>query len=170
MLEITCRVTEEVLYAGDTVIFLLHGTQFQEIDNYIILAQCHGHIHIDHRWLKLPKKFPEIISEIPSNSSDQPSNIPNAPVIFASNKSSDNSACVLTTSKIPLATSQLFKDGVFFEFEIPHDAFPSYKGLCATISYYLTITIQQPEGTRLMHYPFTIGGVCDGKAPTYRMK
>eukprot|EP00600_Ochromonadales_sp_CCMP1393_P008402 CAMPEP_0174970814 /NCGR_PEP_ID=MMETSP0004_2-20121128/9624_1 /TAXON_ID=420556 /ORGANISM="Ochromonas sp., Strain CCMP1393" /LENGTH=365 /DNA_ID=CAMNT_0016220651 /DNA_START=313 /DNA_END=1410 /DNA_ORIENTATION=- len=66
--------------------------------------------------------------------------------------------CIFSTSRMIVSPTDIFDNGVFLEFGIPIDILPSYRGLCATVNYYLTLTVQHVAETEIMNFPLIFQG------------
>jgi hypothetical protein len=153
-MDIVCSLARDHYPIGETAVILLKGSASSVFDNAVFSGQIHGHVHADSRWIKLDNKLKEFQKLPPSHSPDHLTAIPLDP----SGLHESSSYCCFTTSKVTISPSHLFECGVFLEFLIPNGCFPSFKGLSGGVSYYLTITVQNPTGKSFLHYPLQING------------
>ena len=85
----------------------------------------------------------------------------------------DSSVCIYTTPIEILPFNALMNEGVILQYDIPHECLPSFRGLCCSIQYYLTITIIKRDETarfketKYMNFPFVVYGRGTSKTPHY---
>jgi hypothetical protein len=165
---LNCVVPNDFFIAGETAICLLKGSDIAEIvskyESAIFFAQVHGHINADFRWLKSTSKLADIFIG-PSNLTldSIPSSVDN-PVSLPSQWSSQ---CIFLTSRIAISPTHIIEGGVFLEFEVPRDTFSSFKGLCASINYYVNITVQHPTGKEELNFPINVTGFGSDRTPCH---
>lgn len=158
---ISCSFSKKSLPAGVTAVCLLKGSptfgtrgETTTYEHSIIFAQIHGHISADFRWLKSSAKLQDIIAE-PSLSIDNIQFPVADPTPLVNHHTSH---CIFSTSRIALSPTHVFDQGAILEFELSDQSIPSYKGLCATVCYYLTLYIQCPTHTEVAHFPVQVHG------------
>lgn len=159
MNHIQCFTSGECLEPGTAVIFVT-AEHSEHLLNSTVFAQVHGHVNVDLRWLTSSIKLSDVFIVSPQDPAVHFSSDPVPAGV------QNTSSPIFTTSKVPLSPTSLIKNGVLVEFSIPKDILPSFKGLVASITYYITITVQSPEHSQSMHFPITLNGV-GSSAKTY---
>jgi hypothetical protein len=153
---ISCVLPRDYFAAGETALCLLKGagvgTRFAKST---VSAQVHGHISADFRWLRSSKKLEEFFLDPPTSSIEKTHLTAADPIPLAANHAS---YCIFSTSRVAISPSHIAEGGTFLEFEVPADALPSYKGLCATTTYYVTIFVQYPTHTETVDFPIIVRG------------
>ena len=165
---ICCVVEKRSLSAGATAVCLVKGTpanaaagECTTYEHSIIFAQIHGHISADFRWLKSSVKLNDLFAE-PSLSIDNTQFAVSDPIPLLQHHTTN---CIFSTSRIALSPTHVFDQGVLLEFELPEHTLPSYKGLCASMCYYLTLHIQCPTYTEIANFPIQIHGTGSATSP-----
>lgn len=154
-MEIFCQFSDEVYLSGKVAVVLLRGQNANEdIFSATVFAQVHGHINTDFRWMDSVKNLREIFLDAPTMTFDQVQHSLGDPLV----PNNHGSVCIFATSRTALSPSFLFKRGILLEFEIPSDIIPSFKGLCASVNYYVTVSFRFATSTRVMHFPLTVSG------------
>lgn len=160
MNEIQCHIAGKSYFAGVAVIYLTSNSS-ELFSNATIFVQVHGHIQVDYRWLKQNIPMSESFAPSAYNfDSTHSVDDPNMPAGMSS-----SSALIFTSSKVPVSPTNLVQKGVFIEFEIPKDALPSFKGLCACINYYASVTVQSTSGTNTVHFPIIVNAIGSQSKP-----
>jgi hypothetical protein len=131
-------------------------------DSAIIFAQVHGHISADFRWLNTPKKIQEVFIEHQGPSLENTQLTVPPPLIIGQHHTS---SCIFTTSRVALSPSHVFEEGTFLEFEVPDGSLPTFRGLCASVSYFITLTVQYQTETETMNYPLVVQGAGSAAIP-----
>jgi hypothetical protein len=158
---IHCFLPSDHMTCGETALCLLrgkilHGGANQHVEKSIMFAQILGYISIDFRWINSSKNIKDHFLDA-SAASIEKIHLPSIdPLPVMPNHAS---CCVFSTSRIAISPTHIYEGGTFLEFDIPHDALPSFKGLCATVSYFLTINVQFPTTTETLTFPFFVQGV-----------
>ncbi len=153
MLDITCYLCKEQYLVGESAVLLIKGHANALLDDATILGQIHAHTSADSRWIKTDNKYLDFVKSSAQNQSEVFS-IPSNPTTVPHHIS----YCCFATSRLTLSPSHLFESGVFLEFQIPVGSFPSFKGLSGGTAFYLTVSVQTPNGMKQMHYPFNVNG------------
>lgn len=139
---------------GVAIVCLIKGRNSgADFANAIIFAHVHGHISVDYRWLKTEKRITDTIVEPPGPFVDSYVYPVADPVPLAQHHTS---ACIFSSSRCTLSPSHIFGSGTFIEFEIPRGSLPTFRGLCASVHYFVTLTVQFQDGTEVHHYPMTV--------------
>lgn len=165
---ISCACAEKDICAGEIAVCLLRGLgdqvaeYFPKYENSIVFAQIHGHISADFRWLKTTTMLADVFTEPPSVTIDHVQNIPVNPAVLSAHYSTH---CIFMTNKVAVAPSHIFDGGVFLEFEMPKDALPSFKGLCSSINYFASISIQHTASTEVFNFPLEVRGSGSARSP-----
>lgn len=131
-------------------------------ENSIVFAQVHGHISADFRWLKTTTKLTDVFTDLPGIMIDNVQNVAANPVVLPAHYSTH---CIFVTNKIAVAPSHIFDDGVFLEFEMPKEALPSFKGLCASINYFISVSIQHTSSVEVFNFPMSMRGSGSARNP-----
>lgn len=151
-MDISCSFGRIIHRAGGLVVVHLKGSAKNRCSkDAVILAQAHGYIHVDSKWMRGNADLEKLIIQTTQSAVFQKVQIPKSFPLF-----SNSTYCTFLTSKEVIQVSHLCNDGVFLQFELPHDAYPSFKGLSVTIQYLITISIQLPTGTKYVHFPFRV--------------
>lgn len=165
---INCVVSKRSLPAGVTAVCLVKGStgialvgESPYYEHSILFAQVHGHISADFRWLKSSTKLHELFAE-PSLSIDNTQFSVSDPTPLLQHHTSH---CIFSTSRIALSPTHVFDQGTLLEFELPGHSIPTYKGLCATVCYYLTLHIQCPTFTEVVNFPLHVHGTGSATLP-----
>lgn len=160
---ISCIFSKDYVCTGETVVCLIKGTQrTSELENAIFFAQVHGHENTDFRWLKSTKKVNEVFLESTVLSLDNTQLYVNDPLSGAQHHTS---TCIFSTSRVAVSPTHVFEGGTFLEFEIPHGALPTYKGLCASIHYFVSLVIQLQTVTEVLNFPMIVQGTGSSTIP-----
>ena len=163
---ISCTLSSDSVCGGETALFLLRGSNSKSpsnrFENSIIFAQIHGHINADFRWLKSSKKIQDYFIDPQSSSLEKFQASVVDPLPVAANHTS---YCIFSTSRVAVSPTHIFERGSFLEFEVPGDILPSFKGLCASINYYITLFIQFPASNETIDFPIVITGVGSSSVP-----
>jgi hypothetical protein len=160
---ISCLYPSNYACSGETIVCLVKGTEKTAAhDNAIIFAQVHGHISADFRWLSTSKKIHEIFMDHQGPSLEHTQLTVPPPLILGQHHTS---SCIFSTSRVALSPSHVFEEGTFLEFEIPDGALPTFRGLCASMSYFITLTVQYQTETETMNYPLIVQGAGSASLP-----
>jgi len=129
-----------------------NNTNDNNTKGYSIYIQSLGHIQVDSRWIK--------------EDTNQCTNIFKQELLVLHNmninklpKLDNKSYYIFATSRKKYISNNC-NDEICIYFDLPNDLLPSYKGLCAVISYYINITIlnQKTGEKRIFQYPYQIVG------------
>ena len=162
---ISCILSKKYLCAGETELCLVKGSStngMESFDNSIVFAQIHGHFSADFRWFKSNKRIQEIFVDSPMSFMEK-IQLPESRQAIQSPHHSSH--CIFATSRIALSPTHIFEGGTFLEFNVPRDSIPTFKGLCATVSYFLTLFIQRPSSTERIDFPLCVHGTGSGTTP-----
>lgn len=131
-----------------------------EPDEWVLFIQIHGHLTANLKWLKDSRAFDRYVSfQRPPNSIlDHVLRLPESPTFREKSGSDYRQYCIFTTAKIPVSPVSLYEKGLLVEFDFPVHMLPSYRGRCAHISYYLTVTMQHSTvgSTKRLHFPLHV--------------
>ena len=172
MIDLKCRCSAETFMSGDVAIINVsakrnqslhksHSTndnelnQAQKDSSDLVLAQIHGHMHVDNRWLKLSNK---LISQtmqytLPSTI-EKTDSLPIDPALGSSQ--GYLSFPLFMSSRLTLSLDTLLQSGVILEWTLPEDMIPSYKGRAIIVNYYVSINVQFPANSVWLHFPLSI--------------
>ncbi len=168
-----CIVPFPAFEAGETAIIYLYDANLSlpsiidvQGSGTIIVAQIHGHLQINERWIKLNDKLNEIINEDEENRSpiDHVQVLPTDPKL---DRSITSSCCVFTTSKVPVSPQQLTDCGVFLEFNLPKDLLSTYKSRSMNVDYYVSVYVQNISLQKIYHFPFIVHSAGTSLIPYY---
>jgi hypothetical protein len=160
---ITCSYPRGYVCAGETVVCLLKGSQLSSsYDKAIIFAQVHGHISIDFRWLKAANRIQDLVVDEDVQTVDKTRLTVPDPQPVAQHHTR---CCIFSTSRVTVSPSHVFEGGTYLEFELPVGSLPTYRGLCATVYYFVTLSVQFQTGTTTLHYPMAVQGSGTNEIP-----
>jgi hypothetical protein len=105
-------------------------------------------MQLDKRWLKA--KIPDFFEEFVVS---KPCHLPlnNRHNIYSN-------YIIYSSTKEAVSPTQLSNEGVYFQFDLPNTALPTFSGLSGLISYVVLITIQINNKTSYVTYPFRVLG------------
>ena len=163
--DISLSLGREVYSCGGICTALLALSSNQNNDNnidnnidintnaYSIYIQSFGQIQVDSRWIK------EDMNQC-NNIFKQELVYPNNDINIAKLPKLDNKNYYLFVTSRKKYISTNCNDEICVYFDLPDDLLPSYKGLCAVISYYITITVlnQNTGEKRIFQYPYQVVG------------
>jgi len=160
---IVCILPSDYFVAGETAVCLLRG-----LDNFIlysksiVYAQVHGHMNVDFRWFKSSKRLHDYFIEPSPLASiekiQKPGRDPSMALSSSTVSGSSTSYCVLASSRVVLSPTSIFEGGTILEFQLPSTLLPSFRGLCGTINYYLTLSVQHAASKEAFDFPISIRG------------
>mmetsp|Transcript_24540 Transcript_24540/g.24781 ORF Transcript_24540/g.24781 Transcript_24540/m.24781 type:complete len:448 (-) Transcript_24540:94-1437(-) len=166
-MQISCSYGRSIYRAGGLVIVLVKSPNPDSHNaisrDAVILTQAHGHINFDSRWISTTGNVGNILLQMTQYTTEQKVQLPR----HFGNNGSSASLCTFITPREVIQLSHLHEDGVYLQFELPYDTLPTFRGLGITISYFITISIQMPNGTNHIHLPFKVCGRGDMSAPQY---
>lgn len=161
-MEISCRFGRDYYQAGGILVACVRITNGKFIENGVLLAQASGYISVDPKWVKSNYGSSVNFVQTPGIPFDQSISMPYASV--------HNTSCIFITPKEVLSANQMSEDGVFLVFSLPGNLIPSYKGLSATVTYSITLTLQSHGGNiKQIKYPFDVVG-CGSSIMPYEIK
>lgn len=153
---IECLFPSRYFCTGDTAVCLIRGSQCsREFDSAIIFAQIHGHISVDFRWLKTTQKINDVFVDKLGPSLENHQLTVSNPVQIAQNHIQH---CIFSTSSAAISPSHVFSGGAFLEFFVPKGLLPTYRGLCSSVYYFITLVVQFPSSIETLHYPVFVQG------------
>lgn len=131
------------------------NNKIQNSKGYSIYVQSFGQIQIDSRWVK------EDINQC-NNIFKQEFLYPNDINLTKLPKLDNKNYYIFVTSREKYLSIN-GNDEICIYFDLPDDLLPSYKGLCAVINYYITITIinQNNSERSTLQFPYQVVGKCN---------
>lgn len=161
-MEISCRFGREYYQAGGILVAFVRNTDGNYIQDSVLLAQASGFISVDPKWVK--SNYSSSVSFV------QTPDIPFESSISIPCPSVQNTHCIFITPREVLSANQISTNGVYLVFSLPGNLIPSYKGLSATVTYSITLTLQSHgSNTKQIRYPFNVVG-CGTNAVPYELK
>lgn len=162
MAEIHCSFSNASYVSAQKGLALLFCSRevLFEPDEWVLFIQIHGHLTANLKWLKDSRAFDRYISfqRPPDSVLDHVLSLPESPTVREKSGSDYRHYCIFTTAKIPVSPVSLYEKGLLVEFDLPAHMLPSYRGRCAHISYYLTVTMQHSTigSTKKLHFPLQV--------------
>jgi hypothetical protein len=161
-MEISCRFGRDYYQAGGILVAFVRSTNGNFIQDSVLLAQASGFISVDPKWVKSNYSSSVSFVQIPDIPHDQSISMPNASI--------QNTHCIFITPREVLAANQISTNGVYLVFSLPGNLIPSYKGLSATVTYSINLTLQSHGGNiKQIRYPFNVVG-CGSNTVPYEIK
>lgn len=161
--------------AGNTATALIQCRNIPHIDT-MVSAQAYGYIFVDTRWLSADAIQPKDIFKADTNFPlNRIPKVPKMPKATNSLNRINDSFCIFTTQMEVLDRTSILNDGMLVQFDIPHDALPTFRGMCCNIMYCLTLTFLIKNSlpneelvnntVRCLHFPFAVFGRGSGSVP-----
>lgn len=161
-MEISCCFGRDYYQAGGILVAFVRNTNGNFVQDSVLLAQASGFISVDPKWVKSNYSSSVSFSQTPSIPFDHSISMPYPNV--------QNTHCIFITPREVLSANQISTNGVYLVFSLPGNLIPSYKGLSATVTYSITLTLQSHGGDiKQIKYPFNVVG-CGSNAVPYEIK
>jgi hypothetical protein len=161
-MEISCRFGRDYYQAGGILVAFVRCSNGNFLQDIVLLAQASGFISVDPKWVKSNYSSAVSFVQTPDIPLDQSISMPNAGV--------QNTHCIFVTPREVLPANQMSTNGVYLVFSLPGNLIPSYKGLSATVTYSITLTLQFHGGNiKQLRYPFNVVG-CGSNTVPYVVK
>lgn len=159
---IVCILPSDYFVAGETAVCLLRGLDGCVLySKSIVFAQVHGHMNIDFRWFQSSKKLQDYFIEpsplISIDKVQKPGRDPSM-AVSSSTSSTNTSCCIFASSRVALSPTTIFEGGTIVEFQLPSNLLPSFRGLCGTINYFVTLTVQHAVSKETFDFPISVRG------------
>ena len=133
--------------AGNTVTALIQCRNIPHKDT-MVSAQAYGHIYIDSRWIAndntnttntnntntnttimKPSEMFKTDTNFPLSKPPKTPKLPKTNQNQNQNQRNNYTFCIFTTPMEILDRNAILNDGILIQFDIPHDALPTYKGV-----------------------------------------
>merc|ERR1711871_864732 len=170
-MECSCQFASQSNVAGSYVSALI---KISTRSSRTAFAYVSGFIQVDSRWIKsnLVPSLSNIFVKRANKPMDGivkiPRNLPGG----------DETFCIFVTPRTQLVGGDLS----LLQFDLPHDAIPSFKGLLASITYFVTVVVKRDENSydksndnneddqeqeKTYHFPFVVLGLGSNAIPQY---
>lgn len=151
-MKVNCSYGYESFTAGGSAVALL-TCDGVDIDSKITAQAC-GHVCIDTRWSGSTGVMANNFAQTSLYPVDASIQIPKLQT------ARDNVAfCIFLTPKIVFPLSFSKGEAILIYFDIPIDSLPTFRGLCAYISYAINLHVITTDGTtKQLSLPFTVKG------------
>jgi hypothetical protein len=152
-MEVICSYGRDYFVTGDLGTAIIKFNDFSAVyENYIVGVQACGFINSDPRWLKSTKPLTDSFTGILANEFSRVDHLPTNPTAC------ETSACIFTSTEFIMSKS--YENEFIVIFSLPNDCLPSYRGLCASLSYSLILSLKHRISTYSKEYnfPFILKG------------
>ena len=178
-MEVSCQFSTQCNYSGGSVNAVISSfntsntttlssavvaSSSSSATNQKILVHASGFFQADPRWIR--SSTSQSLSKIFIKQVNTP--LDGIVKIPRSLPGGDNTHCIFVTTK-----RELFSSKSLIQFDLPNDLLPSFKGLLANITYFVTITVITDTGNNgetedsMYHFPFNVLGKGSISIPQY---
>ncbi len=167
-MECSCQFASQSNFSGSYVSALI---KISTKTDRTAFGHVSGFLQVDSRWMKSNNNMIPKLSDIFVKRANKP--MDGIAKIPRTLPGGNNTFCIFVTPK-----TQLIGTLCLIQFDLPHDTLPSFKGLLASITYFVTIVVTpgssiNEEGEEIhgepqtYHFPFNVSGPGSYAKPQY---
>jgi hypothetical protein len=167
-METSCVFGRDLFPSGGLVTAFLKSNFLSlndnSFDNCKIYVQAYGHASVDPRFSKNYKyettgEGDNTIQSLFLQTVEYPPIDVITQIPHSNHSNKDNSYCIMCTQKELISLKDIL-NGIYLQFNLDFILLPTFRGLCASINYFITISIKSPDEKIIkeIHFPFYVIG------------